>query len=217
MNLKYKQIYIIGGNGVMGQLITHRMSVACKDKFPKSPILYDKDDVLQFEDGTKEEPIFIIVSVPITEIDATLKRIFELSPKNCFITEIGSVKGYLVEKYYNILSSRQNGSIFFNSFHPMCGPLADWQIMDWNKKCLAVEYKNFPIYKPLIDFWESLNFTVKNINNEEHNKIIGKISHLSHFMILKYVEFIEKTCKKEELELAGTSWETFKRMANGAS
>ncbi len=217
--MKYKQIYIIGGKGVMGTLLNQRITIPCRDFFSKAPILYDKGDILSFEDGTIDEPTLIIICVPILETDKVIKKIFEAKVKHAYVTEIGSVKGKLVDKYYDLISRKElkSGSCFFVSSHCMAGPMAsDWNTLVWDKVCLLIEHKNNPIFEPIKTFWKELGFKIKNIKNEDHNRVIGKLSHLSHFMIMKYVEYVEKTCSKEDLELAGTSWDKFKQLSEGA-
>ncbi len=141
----------------------------------------------------------------------------QLELKNTFVTEIGSVKGGLCIKYNRIM----NGRLPFLSTHPMTGPLDTlWGEKAWGRKCLIVDNDNneheLQDRLSIVTFWEDLGFVIRYIGATDHDRVIGTLSHLSHYMILAYVKMVGETLSPEEIDLAGTSFEKFKAMARGA-
>jgi prephenate dehydrogenase len=81
-----------------------------------------------------------------------------------------------------------------------------------NAKCLTIG-ECFPETR---QFWEEMGFSLEDIDAGEHDEKIGKLSHVSHYMIMKYVEFVDATMTEDDKKLAGSSYEKFKKMAEGA-
>jgi prephenate dehydrogenase len=211
--MKFAQVYIIG-NGVFGNLLRSRIL-----RFYDAEVfMFDKGDKLWFPDATPEKPTLIIVATPINEIAGVLQTVFSLNPKNTYLTEVGSVKGDMCAIYNRI----NNGTIPFLSTHPMTGPLDTlWEEFDWKRKCLVVDNDSnqYELQDRLsiVTFWQDLGFVIKYISAKDHDRIIGMLSHLSHFMILAYSRFVRESLTPEEIDLAGTSFERFDKMALGAA
>lgn len=210
--MKFSRVYIIG-SGVFGWLLHDRISKF----YPAEIVMFDKGDRLYFAKATAEEPTLIIVAVPIGEIPSVLREIVALKPEHTFLTEIGSVKDNLCTKYNRIIG----GALPFLSTHPMTGPLDTlWGEKDWKRKCLIIDSDSneYELQDRLsiVTFWEDLGFVIRYISAKDHDRVIGTLSHLSHFMILAYVEFVKETLTPEEIDLAGTSFEKFNAMAKGA-
>ncbi len=214
--MKFSRVYIIGGKGVMGKLLHERIAKF----YPTEVIIIDKDDDIVISDGDADHYNLVIVSTPISVIGPTLEKIADIDPKFTFVTEIGSVKGGLWADYQIVMSRLTHPHSFFASTHPMVGPLAkDWDVLDWKKKCVIIsgETESTDCHKWFMDFWQDLGFINEVLTNaNRHDEVIGVLSHLSHFMIMMYVRHAKKVLTAEELALAGTSFETFVKMAEGA-
>jgi prephenate dehydrogenase len=211
--VKFGRIYIVG-MGVMGKLLHDRIF----HFYTGNIVTFDKDDTIRIEDGTAEAPNLVIISTPISTIGNLVQQIADLAMSNTYITEIGSVKDASIAMH-GIVEQSGNPSLFFGSTHPMVGPLAkDWHVLDWHRKCLILGGQpgvpSCP--EPIAQFWRDLGFETHQIGFTAHDEFIGKLSHLSHFMIMMYVRYIHATMKPEEIALAGTSFETFSKMAEGA-
>lgn len=210
--MQFKRIYIIG-NGVMGKLLHQRI-----ERFYNTQVVvFDKDDTIYIANGSPEEPNLVIVCTPISTITHILIQISSQNPAHTYICEIGSVKGKLVREYASIFDDREN--IFFESVHPMVGPLAtDWNVFNWNKNCIIIQEDLTKSPKTLLisRFWREIGFNIRRMDPTRHDEVIGKLSHLSHYMILAYVDFVESTLREDELRLAGPSFDKFKELAKGA-
>lgn len=208
----FGHIFIIG-NGVMGKLLKKRIENFYFTLPHQRVTVYDKGDELKLNEDkqTATLPTLVIVATPISEIQPVLKKIAELNPENTYVNEIGSVKGML-KKYVEIFRGRNPN---FCSIHPMVGPLADWESESWNAKCLFV-MDTAPLPQAVRGLWEGLGFEFKSIDYQDHDVVIGKLSHLIHFTIIKFVAYVESTTSAYERELAGSSWYKFKEMAEGA-
>jgi len=160
----------------------------------------------------------IIVATPIHAIPGILKAINGMDLRFTFVCEIGSVKGKLVKEYEDIMTNKSG--IWFESVHPMIGPLAtDWSTFNWSPKtCLIIQQdvSQIPETNWIANFWKDLGFKTHRVDPFYHDRVIGTLSHLSHFMILTYVDYVEKTLKPHEIALAGPSFEKFKTLAQGA-
>ncbi len=199
----FKNVYVIGAKGVMGQLLSRRI----RTFMPKLNVIdFDKGDELLFGEG----PNLVVISTPISTIKGIIEDIAKLKPSQTFVVELGSVKGQ-----FNEYVTAAEGLAGFDSAHTMTGPLAtDWDVFDWKKNCIFINNK--APNKEVIDFWKDLGFVIKAIDYKSHDIVIGKLSHLSHFMIMTYVDFIKETLTADEIALAGTSFEKFSAMAVGA-
>lgn len=219
--MKFSRIFIIGAAGVMGKLLTKRLQDFYTDQHGNLDlVLLDKGSTINIPDGDADHYNLVIVSTPISEIGKTLESIVAIDPKFTFITEIGSVKGGLWSDYQVVMSQLTHPNSFFASTHPMVGPLAkDWDILDWKRKCVIIsgETDSTDCHKWFMDFWTDLGFVNEIMTSSiRHDEVIGILSHLSHFMIMMYVRHAKKVLTPEELGLAGTSFETFVKMADGA-
>ncbi len=208
----FNKIYIIGGLGVIGKLLHQRISFLYEEA---NVVIFDKGDKIIIENGTPSLPNLVIISTPISEITKTMRKLVEINPRHTYVIEIGSVKSPIVKTCLDIMKSKKC-HIMFNSVHPMAGVLSSWNIIDWGKTCLFIEVDNVPFYEPIKDFLLKMKFVIKNVKYEDHDKVLAKVSHLSHFMIMKYVDFCKKTLTPKELEMAGTSFEMFEKLADGA-
>lgn len=207
--MKFEMIYIIG-HGVMGKLLEERI----REFYSTSVKTFDKGDRLVIKDGTRTKPNLILVATPISEIAKVLKKVAKINPKHTHVMEIGSVKGGLGS--YRAIFNGRNKTLVFSSFHPMVGPLTkDWHIEKWGKKCLAVSV-NHRESRLAVEFWKKIGFIVKDVDYKRHDFVVGMLSHLSHFMILSYAKYVKSVLGKEDIELAGTSFEFFSKLAVGA-
>jgi prephenate dehydrogenase len=208
--MKFSRTYIVG-NGVMGQLLKQRI-----ERFYGPVKVFDIGDEIEIEEVAGEIN-HVIIATPISVIPQIIQKLYSMRLDRTYVSEIGSVKGDLCRKY----AALSHGSDAYKSVHPMVGPLAgDWDILDWNKNCIIIsddisgdiDLDNHPIAR----FWRDLGFKTTKINAITHDEVIGKLSHLSHYMIKAYVEYIENTMTPEQIALAGTSFEKFRKMAEGA-
>jgi prephenate dehydrogenase len=203
----------------MGKLLHKRIL----DFYKPTPevVVIDKDDRLAIDSGNINDFHLVIISTPIGQISSTFKKIVEINPEHTYVCEIGSAKEEVYEQCIQAMSSpSDNIHLFFESVHPMVGPLAtDWNVFEWNKKCLIVrkDIERRPETQRIEQFWKDIGFSTHLMSLEQHDDVIGRLSHLSHFMIMEYVNFVKKTLPPELLKFGGPSFETFSKMAEGAA
>lgn len=126
----------------------------------------------------------IILCTPVETMASLAQQIIqaELSP-DCIVTDVGSVKGSVVQALLPIFGSRFIGS------HPMAGSEktgieAARADLFQNAVCLVTPSAEAPTQAlpRLRDFWQILGCRVLEMSPEEHDVKVARISHLPHMM-----------------------------------
>lgn len=127
----------------------------------------------------------VILAVPVGAMPALLSAAIAAGlPKDCLITDVGSVKAAPHRDLAPILAG--NGNPFIGS-HPMAGSerngLTAARIdLFQNAACLLTNDSSAApdLCAALEDFWKSLGCRTKWLGAAEHDRLVARISHLPH-------------------------------------
>lgn len=126
----------------------------------------------------------IVLCTPVETMASLAQQIIqaELAP-DCIVTDVGSVKGSVVQALLPIFGSRFIGS------HPMAGSEktgidAARADLFKNAVCLVTPSPeaHAQALSRLHDFWQTLGCRVLEMSPEEHDVKVARISHLPHMM-----------------------------------
>lgn len=126
----------------------------------------------------------IILCTPVETMAALAQQIIQAElASDCIITDVGSVKGSVVQALWPILGNRFIGS------HPMAGSEktgieAARVDLFQNAVCLITPSIEAPsqALSRLRSFWQTLGCRVLEMSSEEHDVKVARISHLPHMM-----------------------------------
>ncbi len=222
--MKFDNIMVIG-YGVMGQMLERKIRYIYQDSYISwADKTHTKEHYTNHFKNNKGTHL-VIIAVPISEVQGIIETLVEVNPQNTYVTDIASVK----DEYYDWADSFVRPSdcdMQYVSVHPMVGPLAKNWMDKWEKpyKCIVIQeslrrkakVERGNNTEPILAFWESLGFELSAMRPDDHDRVIGILSHLSHWLVMEYVGFVEKKVSSEHLELAGPSFAHFKELAEGA-
>ncbi len=129
----------------------------------------------------------LILSVPVGSMASLLHSALAAGlPKNCLITDVGSVKRVPHQQISKIIL--EPGNHFIGS-HPMAGSernglSAATATLFQNAACLLTNDENAPqdVAIALEDFWKSLGCRTSWMNASIHDELVARISHLPHLI-----------------------------------
>jgi prephenate dehydrogenase len=140
------------------------------------------EGTIHFKDAA-EQASFIILCMPVEHMEATTRQLLPYLNSDCVVTDVGSVKGSVVNVLEPLLGNRFIGS------HPMAG----------SEKSGAAHAKDdlfngatciltpTPISSPAAVeaiqlFWQCLGMKTQQMSPSFHDEVVSRISHLPHLM-----------------------------------
>lgn len=224
MKLNKNSNILVVGLGLMGGSYAERLSlqgykVFALDIDEEAIRIGKKRNIILNTDESEETLIrqsdVIILGLLPTLCHNWVKEHKSLFKENVIITDMMGVKSHFVSDIQNELTSFQE----FISMHPMTGKevsgvlFASENIFNSSNMLIVPTSKNT---KRGIEFARSLAnvLKVKNskiISIEEHDTLVGYVSHLSHVISVCLMNSFESDSLKE---VAGTSFKDITRIAN---
>jgi prephenate dehydrogenase len=130
-----------------------------------------------------ENSDLIIICVPVGRMASVVKELMPSVKTGCHITDVGSVKGPLVEELENIIGKTAH----FIGSHPLAGGEKSG-LSDSNKdlfngaRCIVTptSSSDSDALKKVSTLWEKVGMSVSTMDAEEHDKALGAVSHLPH-------------------------------------
>lgn len=224
MKLNKNSNILIVGLGLMGGSYAERLSLQGYRVFAldidEEAIRIGKKRKLILNTDESEETLirqsdFIILGLLPTLCHNWVKEHKSLFKKNVIITDMMGVKSHFVSDIQNELTSSQE----FISMHPMTGKevsgvlFASENIFNSSNMLIVPTSKNtergIEFAKSLSDVLKVKN--IKIISIEEHDALVGYVSHLSHVISVCLMNSFESDSLKE---VAGTSFKDITRIAN---
>ena len=148
----------------------------------------------------------------------TAKKIVGSLKRGTIVTDVGSVKGSLVYAMEDILS----GQASFVGGHPIAGGEksgiegADAELFE-GRRCIMTPTARTDkaAMEMLVSLWQSLGAEVVTMSPEEHDRVLGAVSHLPH--ILAY-EMVNAAGEIDEsfLRYSGTGFRDITRIASSS-
>lgn len=162
----------------------------------------------------------VMLAVPVDLIIPILKKIVPYLKENTIVTDVGSVKGFILSEIRKV-----TGNFFFVAGHPLSGAeksgaefaradlfqnaaVAITPEANTNRKALAAVKK----------LWKVLDAKVIEMSAQQHDAIVAVTSHLPHLMAASLVSFTSDCQKKNKLtkELIAGSFKDLTRVASSS-
>ena len=171
------------------------------------------------------EADLVVVGTPVDLIPEMVQRIAEIwtsDPRPLLITDVGSIKGQVVETIESFLTMPD---LHFVGSHPMAGSeqtsvaAARADLFD-GAKCIVTPTANThpQALKLVTDLWQSVNTQVCHLSPTEHDLLIAGASHLPHLIasILTNTVGDIGNEKAKALDFAATGFRDTTRIAAGS-
>ncbi|MCG3149520.1 MAG: Cyclohexadienyl dehydrogenase [Verrucomicrobiae bacterium] len=152
----------------------------------------------------------IVLATPIGVMPELARQL----PKECVVTDVGSVKYPIVSALADILPR-------FVGSHPMAGseqPGLEAARRDLfaNAACIVTPRENTDkdALKLVHEFWKSIGCQVRTLSPQEHDEIVARVSHLPHLVAAAVVNVV---CSDgaHPLNFVGPGFKDFSRIASG--
>ena len=178
-------------------------------------------DEIALDKSKVKDADLVILATPIGKIVPLIKELIPYLKKGTIITDVGSTKREIMNDIHKFLPIGIN----FIGGHPLAGSEKNGVIFAnenlFEKSiCFLIPYNNQNISKPfkkLKSFWEKLGANTIVISAEEHDFLVGGISHLPHILAVALVNSMSdvKWKKKYVTEFAGRGWKDTTRISGG--
>lgn len=139
------------------------------------------------------EADFILLSVPVGTITPMVKKIIPFLKEDCILSDVGSVKGSLVEEIESILPK----GIRFVGAHPIAGTEnsgaeASFVELFEGSKCILTptEKTDSEAINKVKELWELTGSEVNIMEAAKHDEIMAAVSHLPHIAAYAITSFI---------------------------
>jgi len=136
---------------------------------------------------------FVLVAVPVGSIFPLVKKMISSLKKGSIISDVGSVKGSLVEKIEKILPD----DVHFVGAHPIAGTEnsgveASFAELFEGSKCILTpsKFTDHETLQKVKKLWELMGSEIKLMEPDEHDKIMAAVSHLPHIAAYAITSFM---------------------------
>ena len=170
----------------------------------------------------------VVIGIPVDLISEMVQRIAEIrtsDPRPLLITDVGSIKGQIVEEIESFLTVPEYGHLHFVGSHPMAGSekasvaAARPDLFD-SAKCILTPTDNThpQALKLVTDLWQSVDAQVCHLSPTEHDLLIAGASHLPHLIASILTNTVGKigNDKAKALDFAATGFRDTTRIAAGS-
>jgi prephenate dehydrogenase len=150
----------------------------------------------------------IILCTPFTLFESLLKKVALLAPASCLVTDVGSVKGAWVGRW-----QRAAMPLRFIASHPMAGSEnSGWEHaradLFEGAPCILcpIATSSKPALAKISSLWAALGCRIQRRSPAEHDRLIGRFSHLTHALAFSLFKTAGRGLKKSDYALAGPSF-----------
>lgn len=130
-------------------------------------------------------PHLVVVCTPVDTLKDFLARIDRFAPAGTFVTDAGSVKGFLVRW----AGKRKWRHIQFVGAHPMAGSHKqgiDFAQPDLFKQALTfvtpARHSSLTAVREVTNFWKEISKRAVILSPDEHDRLTAQVSHLPHLL-----------------------------------
>lgn len=163
----------------------------------------------------------VILCTPVFQMKDLVEKIAGALPKNALVTDVGSVKQYVIEQVTPVLN--EHGIEFLGS-HPMAGSektgVTASQIgIFQNAHCaITPTSKNTEAsVKKLEDFWKNLGGIPLVMEPSKHDEMVARCSHVPHILSSTLSKFVlNPGWPREQASLSSTGFRDISRLASGS-
>ncbi|WP_048437812.1 prephenate dehydrogenase/arogenate dehydrogenase family protein [Caenimonas sp. SL110] len=160
----------------------------------------------------------VLLAVPVSATEATLKAIKHLVTNDMLIMDVGSTKRDVIDSARRVLRDHIGS---FVPCHPIAGSEtsgvenADADLYTGKQVILTPIDKTNPQHlQKAVRVWEGLGCTVLRMQPEEHDSAYAAVSHLPHLIAFALMNaIVGQPHGKDYLSLAGPGFRDFTRIA----
>ncbi len=222
----FRKIAIVG-LGLMGG----SLAAACRKHFPKARIIgvsrsYEALACAKKKKWVHEatrEVLFgthgadlVVLCTPVDTFLPYLKAIDKVCAKGALVMDVGSVKVSVLKE----VNSRKWKNLSFVGCHPMVGShrrgigAVNPSLYEEGLVLLTRDKKTCPwSYKKAKKFWQGFTSKIVELTPEEHDKLVGEVSHLPHAIAACLMHAVSTPA----LKVASTGFRDTTRIAAAAS
>jgi prephenate dehydrogenase len=165
--------------------------------------------------GASADSDLVVFAVHAGSFGRTAKSIAGFLKKGAVVTDVGSVKGRLVYEMEELLSPRA----FFVGAHPIAGgeqsgiDTADPGLFDGRRCIITPTGKtDKAAMDVVVSLWRSLGAEVIVMSPEEHDRMLGAVSHLPHILAYEMVNAAHEI-EPSSLKYSGAGFRDVTRIA----
>ncbi len=161
----------------------------------------------------------IVLCMPVEAMPGVAAQIAPLIPPHALVTDVGSVKGCVVEALVPIFKEQGRGR--FVGSHPMAGSeqsglsAARENLYD-GSVCIVTPHEGVDAgaVEEVTRFWQGVGCRVQRLSPQEHDRKVGLVSHLPHLLAAALVDFV---CAedRDSLNFCGNGFRDTTRVAAG--
>jgi len=158
------------------------------------------DYTVDLTQGVKDADL-VIIATPVGTIVSLIEKMLPYLKKGAIITDVGSVK----EEITNRVDDFHLSTVNFVGGHPIAGTEnsgveAAFPDLFKGKKCCLTPSKqtNPSALKKIKDLWTAVGSEVILMESAVHDKTLGAVSHLPHFIAFSLVNFLNDIDQSKE-------------------
>jgi len=136
----------------------------------------------------------VVFCTPLAQMPELATKIAPLLEKNAIVTDVGSVKGVLVQEVEPIF--RERGILFVGS-HPMAGSekmgvSAARADLFQDAACVVTPTSEVPenVIQKVEELWRSVGARVMRLSPELHDQLVSRSSHLPHVLAALLARYV---------------------------
>ncbi|MFA5592289.1 MAG: prephenate/arogenate dehydrogenase family protein [Micavibrio sp.] len=225
----FKQITIVGfgligssiaraviQNGLANRLVCADQSRSVCDKVME---LHLADEVFTDVSRAVRGSDLVILCAPVGAMASIAEKIGPNLDKGCIVTDVGSVKGSVM----NALQQRLPSDVHLVGGHPIAGtehsgPESGFAALFRNRWCILtpLPHTELRAVEKLTQLWEALGSNIEIMSAGHHDLVLGITSHLPHliaYTIVGTATDMEEDLKGEVIKFSASGFRDFTRIA----
>ncbi|MCX5782362.1 MAG: prephenate dehydrogenase/arogenate dehydrogenase family protein [Elusimicrobia bacterium] len=210
---------LIGGSLGMALIKSRKYRVIGVGRHKEKLILAKKLNAVDefttdFSKGVSSADV-VIVCTPVDIIDKTIKNILPYLKKGAIVSDVGSVKGKVLEKVKTVLKNKiaKRNNICFIGAHPMAGSektgvrfASENLFKDATVVLVKEKLTNQDAFAQIKNIWQLTGARIKMFDVKSHDKSVALISHLPHLIAFNLCNMVKKLKQAKDISslLAGS-------------
>jgi len=172
---------------------------------------------LNLDEGVKNAEL-VVIATPVSDIIPIIKKILPALKKGAIITDVGSVKNEIMIETDKLSLP----GVFFVGSHPIAGTEnsgveAAFSDLFLERKCILTPSKKTDpsALEKIKNLWISVGSEVFFMDSEQHDQILGAVSHLPHMIAFALVNYLHEINNEKEsvFKFSGGGLKDFTRIA----
>ncbi|MFH1784258.1 MAG: prephenate dehydrogenase/arogenate dehydrogenase family protein [bacterium] len=154
-----------------------------------------------FLEGAKDADV-LVVATPVNMIAKTIKRVLPRLKKGCVITDVGSVKGSVIDEVEKVIKGKK---LYFVGAHPMAGSEQkgiEVAKADLFRDAVCVitpsETSSPQAIRAVRLIWQKTGAKIISMPSKKHDNMVSYTSHLPHVLAFSLVSIVHQMSKKDK-------------------